>query len=87
MSDKYLEGKIRQTLDSFVRERNEALWSMDATKIKAFLRKWGGTIPKDNRVFWFSVCKAVLDINDTPEDVKATARQMLENLGMSEEIQ
>lgn len=86
MSDKYLEGKIRQSIASFVRERNEALWSMDATKIKAFARKWGGTIPKDNRVFWGGVCKAVLNITDTPEDVKATARQMLKNLGMSEEI-
>lgn len=71
---------------AFVKERNEALWSLDADKIKAFLSKYHSGWPKNETVFWAGVYMAVLQIKDTPEEVKAKAKAWLDAHHMSESI-
>ncbi len=45
-------------LDIFIRERNEALLSLDAEKIKTYMRKYDCPIPTQETLFWASVHKA-----------------------------
>lgn len=71
---------------AYVKERNEALWSLDEGKIKTFLRKYKRQWPENDFVFWAGVYKGVLAIVDTPEDVKAKARAWLDEHHMSYSI-
>ena len=71
-----------KTLQRFVQERNEALFSLDKDKIKAYMRKYN--VPVDNYsddVFWASVYKAICNIKDAPEPVVNEARTWLNERG------
>ena len=64
-------------LEAFVKERNEALFSLDRKKIEAYMIKYGETeiAQTPDVVFWASVYKAICGIKDAPEAIvnKATA--------------
>lgn len=75
-----------EAIRQFVKDRNEAFFSLDYGTIVRFLDKYGMERPKNIRVFWAGVYKAVLAINDTPEEVREKARQWLDENGFSRKI-
>ena len=72
----------------FVKERNEALFSLDRKRIEAFAAKNGTPYPPDasDVIFWASVYKAICNIRNAPEDVVFTAREWLAAHNMREQI-
>lgn len=66
-------------IEQFVKERNEALFSLDRKKIEAYMKKYGepdcSNIPEE--LFWASVYKAICGINDAPKDVSEKAKEWL----------
>lgn len=72
-------------LEQFVKERNEALFSLDQNKIEAYLAKHGE--PKadgiSDQAFWAGVYKAICEIKDTPKDVLDKAHAWLSANGFS----
>lgn len=71
----------------FIKERNEALLSLDKQKILAYSQKYsGGSDPESDIVFWAGVHKARVAIAAFPESEKAISRQWLKEHGFHEEI-
>lgn len=58
-------------IENFVKERNEALFSLDRRKIEAYLVKYGEgeTAKAPDLLFWASVYKAICGIKGAPRDV------------------
>ena len=86
---KYKEklNKIKANyISEFVRERNEALFSLDEAKIKAYLKKRGISLPTDDKIFWGAVYKSICNITDAPQKLKDKAKAWLKENNMSEEI-
>lgn len=67
--------------EKFIKERNEALFSLDEKKIKRFLKKYGITIPKNEEVFWCTIYKAVCNVEGAPQEVKEKAMAWLKEHG------
>lgn len=65
------------SIEQFVRERNEALFSFDEKKIRAYCKKYGAPGPDDPIVFRAGVCKAICAIKNAPRDVREKARRWL----------
>lgn len=63
-------------LEAFVKERNEALFSLDRKKIEAYMIKYGETeiTQTPDNVFWASVYKAICGIKDAPEAIVSKAK-------------
>lgn len=59
-------------IENFVKERNEALFSLDRRKIEAYLVKYGEgeTAKAPDLLFWASVYKAICGIKGAPRDVR-----------------
>lgn len=72
-------------LEAFVKERNEALFSLDRKKIEAYMIKYGETeiAQTPDVVFWASVYKAICGIKDAPEAIVNKATAWLHEHGMS----
>lgn len=71
-------------LNEFVKERNEALLSLDKDRILAYMKKYQVNLPADSdKVFWASVHKAILAIS-APEDKKEQSRKWLREHGFKE---
>lgn len=70
-------------LESFVQERNEALFSLDRKKIEAYLIKHGEpeTAKSPDLLFWGCVYKAICGINGAPKEVLETAQKWLSSNG------
>lgn len=64
-------------VSNFTKERNEALFSLDAEKIIAYCEKYDIPVPEDGNAFWGGVCKAILNIPEAPEDVRKRAAEWL----------
>lgn len=71
---------------SFVRERNEALFSLDRERIEAYFRKQGEEMPKEDLVFWACVYKCICHITSAPDHLVQQARDWLHSHDMSEQI-
>ena len=71
-------------LEAFVKERNEALFSLDRKKIEAYMIKYGETeiAQTPDVVFWASVYKAICSIKDAPEAIVSKAKTWLHEHGM-----
>ena len=67
--------------ERFIRERNEALLSLDKERIQAFMKKYDMQYPSDNDlVFWAGVHKAILAINAaSPEQKEQSADWLLDH--------
>ena len=76
------------TVASFVKERNDALFSLDREKIEAYCAKHGDTESPElpDQVFWAGVYKAICAITNAPEDKVQIARSWLKANGYSETI-
>ncbi len=75
---------IRQA--NFIRERNEALFSLDRSRIEEYLRKRGKRIPENDIVFWASIYKVICHIDEAPAELVEHAKLWLYSHGMSEKI-
>ena len=53
-------------IKKFLKERNEALLSLDKNKITKTLIKYGVEIPEDEQIFWAGVHKARMEIISFP---------------------
>ena len=57
-------------LKQFIAERNEALLSLDKSKIERFAKKYDIHLPTDDEVFWRGVHKAICNIPSIPFGVR-----------------
>ena len=69
------------SVTKFVKERNEALLSLDEIKIKKFSKKYGVTLSDNPLVFWAFIHKARIEIASFSEEVKEESRNWLLSLG------
>lgn len=76
-----------EMLKEFVKERNEALFSLDEQKIKKVMSKYGVEIPSDQEVFWLAVHKAICSTRDAPEDLKAQSAAWLYEHGSTPDLE
>lgn len=72
-------------VESFVKERNDALFSLDRRKIEAYLRKYGEEelAQTPDVLFWASVYKAICAIKGAPKDVVQQAYTWLSKNGFT----
>lgn len=70
----------------YVKERDEALFSLDEKKIKKFCKKYRIAIPEKEEVFWAGVYRSILGIPYAPEELKVLARLWLDNHGYKRTI-
>ena len=70
----------------FVKERDEALLSMDREKMLAYCRKYGISIAPDEKVFLAGMHQARLGVLDIPEEeqVKSVIWLMQNGFGLPE---
>jgi hypothetical protein len=68
-------------LDQFLKDRNEALMSLDEIKIRAYLRKYGEEPPANPTVFWMGVHKAITACTDLPREFRQKSAAWLEIRG------
>lgn len=63
-------------MNSFIKERNEALLSLDENKIDAYMKKYNPNCkkPEDEQVYWAGIHKAICNLFLTPEN-KVTIEQ------------
>lgn len=69
-----------------IKERNDALFSLDRNKIERYMRKYDITIPEDSIVFWGAVYKDICNIPAAPPELVGQARVWLYAHGMSEKF-
>lgn len=71
-----------QEMEHFVKERNEALLSMDEAKIRGFFRKWNEfELSTNNAVFWTSIHKAITGVKGLPIDFRKASKAWLDKRG------
>lgn len=70
---------------NFIKERNEALLSLNKNKIIKYMNKYNIKIPKDEKIFWCGVHKAICSLyfvesnNITLEQYTRSADWLKEN--------
>lgn len=70
----------------FVKERDEALLSLDKTKILAFYKKYGLPYSKNEKVFWATVYKCIFHINASTAQQKLDAQYWLIKNGFTTDM-
>ena len=70
-------------IERFVKERNEALFSLDRKKIEAYLIKYGETevLHEPDVIFWVGVFKAICGVKEAPKDIVDKAHVWLKEHG------
>ena len=69
----------------FVKERNEALLTMDEKKLRNYIKKYSVHMPAKKIVFWAAIHKARLTVKEIPEAEKEISRQWLRENGFRAE--
>lgn len=77
---------MKARIASFVKERNEVLFSLDRDRIEAYFGNQGVELPEDDIVFWAGVYKSICNITDAPAELVQKAQDWLHAHGMSERI-
>lgn len=62
-----------EKIKSYVKDRDEAFFSLDKDKIIAFCKKYNAPIPENDLVFWAGIYKSILVITTAPQDLKEKA--------------
>ena len=72
-------------IERFVKERNEALFSLDRKKIEAYLIKYGETevLNAPDLIFWGGVYKAICGVKGAPRDLVDKAHVWLKEHGIA----
>lgn len=81
-----MNDAIRMYLEKFIRERNEALFSLDEKKIKDYAKKYNLGLPEDPIAFWGAVYKSIYNITNAPQELKQKAKDWLDEHNMSVDI-
>lgn len=68
-------------IEAFVRERDEALMSMNRKKLLAYCAKYGVRVPSNKTVFWAGVHKARIASGGIPADEKRKSALWLRGHG------
>lgn len=77
----------KEYFKQFIKDRNEAFFSFDKERILAFIDKYHLPMNRDNdRVFWGSVAKVIVNIKDAPKSAVKRAETLLKNLGFDNEL-
>ena len=71
---------------NFIKERDEALLSLDKEKITKFLRKYGTPVPENETVFWAGVHKAIFHLDSANPGQKLKSMIWLVNHGFNPDI-
>lgn len=66
---------------TFVKDRDEALLSLDKQKIRTFCRKYSIQISDNPVVFWAGVYKSILAMKNSPADIQKKAEDWLDSHG------
>lgn len=64
------------SLDELIRERDQALLSLDAHEIKRFMNRWNIRIPEDDREFWQIVRNALVEIDAPHKTIRSAEIRM-----------
>lgn len=83
--------KQKLNFNAWLKDRDEALFSFDIDKITSYCIKYGSPIPPRDmpnreKIILGGAAKAVLQIRTAPEEVKARARQILDEYNFSYDI-
>lgn len=70
-------------MQQFVKERNEALFSLDRKKIERYFARCGQPLPDNDIVFWAAVHKCICNITTAPSGLVHKSEQWLFEHGMS----
>ena len=73
-------------IEKFVKERNEAMFSLEKEKIVAYCKKYGIHIPENEQVFWAGVYKSILAVENSPEHLRHKAIEYLDGHGFKRTI-
>lgn len=80
MNDLLIEQSKDIDIKLFVKERDEALLSLDKEKIIRFSKKYGVPMPKSELAFWASIHKAIVLLNSaTAEQKQKSTNWLLQN--------
>lgn len=76
--------KPPKEIDLFVKERDEALLSLDYNTIIAYAKKWGAKLPSynNNETFWGGVHKARTALVSLPMPARIESKKWLSERGM-----
>ena len=78
--------KPDKRLEKFVRERNEALLSLDRKKIERFAKKYGIGLPSTDEAFWRGVHKSICALTTIPWEVRQKSADWLFEHGSTPKI-
>ncbi len=74
-------------MNQFLKDRREALLSMDKKKIEQYMKKYDVRFkPSNDLVFWTAIHKARCNLLDFPIEEKEKSRKWLHEHGFSERI-
>jgi hypothetical protein len=68
-------------IGQFVKERDEALLSLDKEKIMSFINKYGLKMPSSELAFWAGVHMAILRIDSAAKEQKEKSAKWLLDKG------
>ncbi len=68
--------------ETFVRERDEALLSLDLSKVRVYAQKYKTPFPEDDELALATVHKAITALSNASEEAKAKSLLWLAERGM-----
>ena len=78
--------KMTNGIKRWVKDRDEAMLSLDKDKIVAYCKKYNVAIPENETVFWAGVHKAILCITSATFEQKQNSYEWLIEHGFSPSI-
>lgn len=82
------KDQIKQQMKQFIKDRDEAILSLDKDKIMEYLRKYNmeGSKPEEEIIFWAGTHKAVLGIRSATDEQKEYSRKWLRENGFKTDL-
>lgn len=74
------------SIETFIKERNEALFSFDEKKIRAYCKKYDVPMPENPIAFWAAICKAICNIKNAPHEIRRKASEWLKENNFREDV-
>lgn len=65
-------------IQGFVKDRNEALLSLDKEKIDAYCKKYNVQLPESEKVYWMAVHKAIAGLIGLTGDARRTQEKSVQ---------
>ena len=67
--------------DTYIKDRDEALLSLDEKKIRAFCKKYNVPLSDNPVVFWAGIYKSILAMKNSPVEIRRKAENWLDSHG------